>query len=46
LARGAAFEAFREVLTEMPEEAKVETNHAIAYAAENHAAWFWKDVGG
>jgi hypothetical protein len=37
-ARAAAFEAFREVLPEMPEElAKVEANHAIAFAAANYA---------
>jgi hypothetical protein len=41
-ARAAAFEAFREVLPEMPEEqAKVEANHAIAFAAANHGEWFW-----
>jgi hypothetical protein len=42
LARDAAFEAFREVLPDMPEEeAKVETSHAIAYAAAQHGEWFW-----
>lgn len=42
LAREAAFDAFREVLPEMPEElAKQETSSAIAYAAANHTAWFW-----
>jgi chemotaxis methyl-accepting protein methylase len=41
----AAFEAFREVLPDMPEEqAKVEANHAIAYAATNHTEWFWKGL--
>jgi hypothetical protein len=42
-ARAAAFEAFREVLPEMPErQAKIETNQAIAYAAANHTKWFWR----
>jgi hypothetical protein len=42
LARAAAFEAFREVLPDMPErQAKVETTRAIAYAAANHTKWFW-----
>jgi hypothetical protein len=41
-ARAAAFDAFREVLPEMPEEqAKVQTSRAIAFAAANHAEWFW-----
>jgi chemotaxis methyl-accepting protein methylase len=45
-ARAAAFEAFRQVLPDMPKaEVKVETNHAIAYAAANHTAWFWNGVG-
>jgi chemotaxis methyl-accepting protein methylase len=44
-AREAAFEAFREVLPDMPEEqAKAEANHAIAYAAANHTEWFWRGV--
>jgi len=31
----------------MPEEqAKMETTHAIAFAAANHAAWFWGGVYG
>ena len=42
LARTAAYAAFRKVLPDMPEEqAKVETAHAIAYAATHHAEWFW-----
>jgi hypothetical protein len=45
LARDAAFEAFREVLPEMPEQqAKVEANHAIAYAAANHGGWLWRGI--
>ena len=37
-ARNAAVAALREVLPEMPaEQAEVETAHAIAYAAANHA---------
>jgi hypothetical protein len=36
-----AYAAFREVLPEMLEEqAKLETIHAIAYAAANHTKWF------
>jgi hypothetical protein len=47
LASTAAFEAFRKVLPDMPEEqAKVEANHAIAYAATNHGGWFWSGVYG
>ena len=43
----AAYVAFREVLPEMPEaEAKMQTTHAIAYAAANHTAWFWGGVYG
>jgi hypothetical protein len=43
----AAYAAFREVLPEMPEEqAKMETTHAIAYAAANHTKWFWGGVYG
>jgi hypothetical protein len=43
--RDAAFEAFRAALPDMPEEqAKVEANHAIAYAAANHTEWFWTGV--
>jgi hypothetical protein len=43
LASAAAFEALRSVLPDMPEdEAKVEARHAIAYAAANHTAWFWR----
>ena len=46
-ARDAAFEAFRGVLPDMPQElAKVETNQAIAYAAANHTEWFWGRVYG
>jgi hypothetical protein len=42
LARPAAFKAFRQILPHMPEnEAKVQANHAIAYAAANHTEWFW-----
>jgi hypothetical protein len=45
LAWAAAFEAFREVLPDMPEDqAKVEANHAIAFAAANHGEWFWGGV--
>jgi hypothetical protein len=30
------------MLPEIPEEqAKVEANHAIAFAAANHSEWFW-----
>ena len=37
--------ATREVLPEMPEEqAKMETTHAIAWAATNHTKWFWGRV--
>ena len=47
LAWPAAYKAFREVLPEMPQEqAKLETTHAIAYAAANHTRWFWKGVYG
>jgi hypothetical protein len=43
----AAYAAFREVLPDMPEaQAKHETTHAIAYAAANHTAWFWRGVYG
>jgi hypothetical protein len=28
------------------EQAKVETAQAIAYAAANHTAWFWRGVYG
>jgi hypothetical protein len=43
----AALAAFREVLPQMPEEqAKLETTHAIAYAAANHTKWFWAGVYG
>ena len=43
----AAYAAFREVLPEMPEQqAKLETTHAIAYAAANHTEWFWGGVYG
>jgi hypothetical protein len=43
----AAYAAFREVLSEMPEEqAKQETTRAIAYAAANHTKWFWGGVYG
>ena len=43
----AAYAAFREVLPEMPEaQAKQETTLAIAYAAANHTAWFWRGVYG
>ena len=43
----AAYAAFREVLPEMPEQqAKMETTHAIAYAAANHTKWFWGGVYG
>jgi hypothetical protein len=43
----AAYAAFREVLQEMPEEqVKMETTHAIAYAAANHTKWFWGGVYG
>jgi hypothetical protein len=46
LASTAAFEAFRKVLPEMPEEqAKVETSHAIAFAAAQHGKWFWGHSG-
>jgi hypothetical protein len=46
-ARAAAYAAFRQVLPDMPEDqAKVETSHAIAYAATNHAKWFWGDAHG
>ena len=42
-----AHAAFREVLPEMPEQqAKLETTHAIAYAAANHTKWFWGGVYG
>jgi hypothetical protein len=42
LARTAAFEAFRKVLPDLPEQqAKEETAHAIAYAATHHTEWFW-----
>ena len=42
-----AYAAFREVLPEMPEQqAKLETTHAIAYAAANHTKWFWGGVYG
>jgi hypothetical protein len=45
LAWPAAYAAFREALPEMPEEqAKLETSHAIAFAAANHTAWFWAGV--
>jgi hypothetical protein len=38
--------AFRKVLPEMPEkEAVQEAILAIAYAAANHTAWFWRGVG-
>jgi hypothetical protein len=44
-ARAAAFEAFIEVLPNMPEkQAKAETAQAIAYAAANHGDWFWGRV--
>jgi hypothetical protein len=47
LAWPAAYAAFLEVLPEMPvEQAKVETTHAIAYAAANHTGWFWAGVYG
>jgi hypothetical protein len=47
LAWQAAYAAFREVLPEMPvEQAKVETAQAIAYAAAQHAMWFWGGVYG
>jgi hypothetical protein len=43
----AAYAAFREVLPEMPEaQAKLETTHAIAYAAANHTKWFWGGMYG
>ena len=43
----AAYAAFREVLPEMPEQqAKLETTHAIAFAAANHTRWFWAGVYG
>ena len=45
-ARAAAYEAFRSVLPDMPEDqAKVETNAAIAFAAANHTEWFWSRIG-
>lgn len=47
LAWPAAYAAFREVLPDMPEaQAKHETNHAIAFAAAKHTAWFWRGVYG
>jgi hypothetical protein len=43
----AAYAAFREVLPQMSEaQAKQETTHAIAYAAANHIARFWRGVYG
>jgi hypothetical protein len=43
----AAYAAFREMLPRMPEaQAKLETTHAIAYAAANHTKWFWGGVYG
>jgi len=43
----AALAAFREVVPELPEkEARQEVIHAIAYAAANHTAWFWRGVYG
>jgi hypothetical protein len=45
LAWRAAYAAFREALPEIPEEeAKREVMHAVAYAAANHARWFWGGV--
>jgi hypothetical protein len=46
-ARDAAEAAFAEVLPEMPEgEVSKEVARAIAYAAREHVAWFWRGVGG
>lgn len=43
----AAYAAFREVLPQLPEaQAKMETTHAIAWAAREHTAWFWRGVYG
>ncbi len=42
----AAYSALREVVPAMPEaQAKQETTHAIAFAAANHTAWFWRTCG-
>ena len=39
--------AFREVVPDIPEaQAKMETTHAIAYAAANHTRCFWAGVYG
>jgi len=42
-----AVAALREVLPEMPDAlARLETTHAIAYAAREHTKWFWAGVYG
>jgi hypothetical protein len=41
-----ALGALRKVLPDMPErEAVQEVIQAIAYAAREHTAWFWRGVG-
>jgi hypothetical protein len=47
LAFDNAVAALRTVLPDMPEgEAVQEVTEAIAYAAREHSAWFWRGVGG
>jgi len=45
ICRPTGVAAFRVVLPEMPEQqAKMETTHAIAFAAALHTTWFWGGI--